>query len=193
MDIRKIIREAVQEASNNITFEELAKQIPSTEQINGENIHQTMTTKEIAEMLGIPVNKAYALLCSFGEERAAKFGYRTKDGTLDINDVGAPKAQSIMWQLYSPVETIMEGHDDIYFKTFSEAVQKAREKAEMAGYTIDEDDWFNQVSTGPGKPAKGETFTASIGVSFGGKRVNKTLNIQVYGMNNSFELNSYVA
>lgn len=83
--------------------------------------------------------------------------------------------------------------DDIYFRSFSEAVQFAREKAEKKGFTIDEDDWFNRVNTGPGKPSVGETFSTSIGLFKDGKKVNKTLNIQVYGMKNSFELTSYIA
>lgn len=83
--------------------------------------------------------------------------------------------------------------DDIYFRSFSEAVQFAREKAEKKGFTIDEVDWFNRVNTGPGKPSVGETFSTSIGLFKDGKKINKTLNIQVYGMKNSYELTSYIA
>lgn len=82
---------------------------------------------------------------------------------------------------------------NIYFKTFSEAVRYAAEEAEKKGFTIDRDDWFNQITIGPGKPAVGDTFSASIGLSLNGKPVNKTLNIQVYGMKGSYELNHYVA
>ena len=83
---------------------------------------------------------------------------------------------------------------NIYFPTFSEAVQHARQEAEQKGFVVNEDDWFNHISTGSGKPAVGETFSVSIGLmSFKGKATNKTLNIQVYGMKGSFELNHYVA
>jgi RNase P subunit RPR2 len=84
-------------------------------------------------------------------------------------------------------------HDNIYFKTFSEAVQFARADAEKKGYTIDEDDWFTRVNTGPGKPKVGETFSTTIGLLKDGKRLNKMLSIQVYGMKNSFELTNYIA
>ena len=93
-----------------------------------------------------------------------------------------------MKEAYSP-----KHNANIYFKTFSEAVQHARETAEWKGFIVDEDDWFNQITTGAGRPDVGQTFTANIGVTFEGKPVNKTLNIQVYGMKGSYELNHYVA
>ena len=78
---------------------------------------------------------------------------------------------------------------NIYFPTFSEAVQHAREVAEKKGFTIDENDWFNQVTMGAGRPSVDEYFTASIGLEKDGKPVkNARLQIQVYGMDNSFEL-----
>ena len=40
---------------------------------------------------------------------------------------------------------------NIYFPTFSEAVQHAREVAEKKGFVVDENDWFNQVTTGAGR------------------------------------------
>lgn len=82
---------------------------------------------------------------------------------------------------------------NIYFRTFSDAVQHAKETAEKKGFLVDEHDWFNRISSGPGKPVVGETFSTSIGLTFNGKITNKTLNIQVYGMKNSFELTHYVA
>lgn len=105
MELRQLIRKFISEAlGGDLSFEDVIARIPISDTIDGENVHHTMTTKEIADMLKIPVAKAYHLLCSFGEARAAKFGYRTKDGTIAIDDVNAPKAQSILWQLYSPLK-----------------------------------------------------------------------------------------
>ena len=32
------------------------------------------------------------------------------------------------------------------------------------GYTIDENDWFYKITTGPGKPKEGYTFRTSLGL-----------------------------
>ena len=87
---------------------------------------------------------------------------------------------------------------DVYFNTFSGAVQSARTKAEAAGYEVDEDDWFREVNVGSGKPKEGQTFKAIIGLIKDGKPQKKFLNIQVYNMGlnfgggNNYELNSYI-
>jgi len=90
-------------------------------------------------------------------------------------------------------ESLMESrHEEIYFKTFSEAVQHARSTAEKKGYVVDDNDWFNNVTTGVGKPPVGETFSASIKLEKDGIPSKKSLHIQVYGMKNSYELTFYI-
>lgn len=85
---------------------------------------------------------------------------------------------------------------ETYFNTFSGAVQYARLKVENKGYIIDEDDWFNQVSTGQGRPDEDQTTRMSIGLHKDGKLQRKALHIQVYNrgnkIQNNFELNYYV-
>jgi len=85
---------------------------------------------------------------------------------------------------------------DLYFDTYSAAVQKARKDAEKQGYEVDEDDWHNQVTTGPGKPGRGKTVRHNIKLTKNGKPVRKGLAIQVYNRDtdrNTYELNSYVS
>lgn len=84
--------------------------------------------------------------------------------------------------------------NELYFDTFSAAVQYARLEAEKKGYVIDENDWFNRVSTGPGKPSVGETTRLSIALKKNGIPQNKQLSVQVYGMRSGrYELNFYIS
>lgn len=84
--------------------------------------------------------------------------------------------------------------NELYFDTFSAAVQHARIEAENKGYVIDESDWFNRVSTGPGKPSEGETTRFSIALTKNGIPQNKQLSVQVYGMRSGrYELNFYIS
>lgn len=80
--------------------------------------------------------------------------------------------------------------------SFSSAVQEASRETEAKGYEIDEDDWFREVSTGPGKPKNGSTTRMTIGLSKKGKPVKEALHIQVFDRGtkeNSYELNYYVS
>ena len=87
-------------------------------------------------------------------------------------------------------------NDEVYFSTFSGAVQYARQKVENRGYEVNEDDWFNEVNTGQGRPKEGNTTRMSIGLIKNGKPQRKMLHIQVFNKGNShkhnFELNYYV-
>jgi len=92
-------------------------------------------------------------------------------------------------------KAIKEGKNDyqVYHDTFSSAVQTAGEYAEKFGFQISDDEWFNKISTGPKKPNEGETNRYSLSLYKNGKEQRKTLNIQVYGMRNKYELNTYIA
>ena len=80
-----------------------------------------------------------------------------------------------------------------YFRSFSDAVKYAKEDAEKRGFTIDEDDWWQQIATGPGRPGKEETRRFVIGLSKGGKEQKKALTIVVYGMpSGRYELVHYI-
>ena len=82
---------------------------------------------------------------------------------------------------------------EVYHNTFSSAVQTAKAYAEAKGYTINDDEWFNRVSNGPKKPSEGVTNRYSLGLYVGDKEQRKMLHIQVYGMNNKYELNAYIS
>ena len=92
-------------------------------------------------------------------------------------------------------KALKEGLNDypIYHNTFSSAVQTAAEYAEKKGYTINDDEWFNTVATGPKKPSEGQTNRYTITLYKDGKEQKKSLHIQIYGMKNKYELNAYIA
>ena len=82
---------------------------------------------------------------------------------------------------------------DVYHNTFSSAVQTAGEYAKSKGYELNDDEWFNTIATGPKKPQEGETNRYTLTLYKDGKEQRKALHIQVYGMKNKYELNTYIA
>jgi hypothetical protein len=89
---------------------------------------------------------------------------------------------------------VMEAKSDyeVYHKSYTSAINAAREYAEKKGYEINDDDSFRQIGMGPRKPSEGKTNKFSIELSKDGKEQKKKLQIQVYGMKNSYELNAYI-
>jgi hypothetical protein len=83
------------------------------------------------------------------------------------------------------------GHD-----SFTSAVQEAKDYIEKNGYTVDEDNWFSNITTGRGKPSAGKTFSTSITLVKGEKEQKKRAHIQVYNKEtkiNTYELNMYIS
>ena len=91
-------------------------------------------------------------------------------------------------------ESIKEAKSDyeVYHKSYTSAIQAAKAYAEKKGYEINDDDSFRQIGMGPRKPSEGKTNKFSIELSKDGKVQRKKLQIQVYGMRNSYELNAYI-
>lgn len=90
---------------------------------------------------------------------------------------------------------IPEGKYDytVYHNSYSSAVQAAEKYAERRGYTVDEDDWWNKVATGPKKPSEGKTNSFVIDLMKNGKPNHSTLAMQIYGRGNGkYELNCYI-
>lgn len=81
---------------------------------------------------------------------------------------------------------------EVYHKSYTSAIEAAREYAEKKGFEIDNDDAFTKIGMGPRKPSEGKTNKFSIQLSKDGKLQRKQLHIQVYGMRNSYELNAYI-
>ena len=81
---------------------------------------------------------------------------------------------------------------ETYHKSYTSAINAARDYAEKQGYEINDDDAFTKIGMGPRKPSEGKTNRFSIELSKDGKVQRKQLHIQVYGMKNSYELNAYI-
>ena len=91
-------------------------------------------------------------------------------------------------------ESVNEAKSDyeVYHKSYTSAIEAAREYAEKKGYEINNDDAFTKIGMGPRKPSEGKTNRFDIELSKDGKVQRKKLQIQVYGMRNSYELNAYI-
>lgn len=85
----------------------------------------------------------------------------------------------------------------LYHNTYSDAVQHALDFVEKKhGLTVDEDDYFSKVTSGPKKPSRGKTN--SFNIELVDARTSATskrrLHIQVYNNDNkNYELNMYVS
>lgn len=82
--------------------------------------------------------------------------------------------------------------EEIYFNSFTDAVNYARKMAEKKGFEISDDDWVKYIGYSEGRPAEGKTTRIRVPVTKNGKPVKKELYIQVYGGNTQYELNYYV-
>lgn len=90
-------------------------------------------------------------------------------------------------------ESVNEANDlKVYHKSYTEAIQNAKEYAFKRGYMVDDDDSFRKIGMGPKRPSEGKTNKVSVELTKGGKPSNKQLHIQVYGMKNGYELNCYI-
>ena len=92
-------------------------------------------------------------------------------------------------------EARRKDNPELYYSTYSAAVQKAVEKK---GYKVDADDYHQQVTVGKGKPGEGKTTSHTIQLTKAdGSPVKKRLSIQVYNRGykapKPYELNHYVS
>ena len=106
-----------------------------------------------------------------------------KDGDIGSDDLADLRAG----------KKVDEANDlKVYHKSYTEAIQTAKEYALKKGYMVDDDDSFRKIGMGPRKPSEGKTNKVSVELTKGGKPSNKQLHIQVYGMKNGYELNCYI-
>ena len=89
-------------------------------------------------------------------------------------------------------EGVNEAKDEIYFKSYTHAIEAAEVMALKKGYTIEDDEMFNKVGMNSKRPSVGKTTKVNLELLKNGKPQKKMLHIQVYGMKNSYELNAYI-
>ena len=82
---------------------------------------------------------------------------------------------------------------NINHKSLSSAVEEALDYAVKNGYQVNDDDVWDNISTGPKKPSDGETNKYTIRLEKNGKEQKKALHFQVYGKGKEgYELNCYI-
>ena len=73
---------------------------------------------------------------------------------------------------------LAEAKFEVYHKSYTSAIEAAREYAEKQGYEINNDDAFTKIGVGPKKPSEGKTNRFSIELLRGGKEQRKQLHGQ---------------
>jgi hypothetical protein len=117
-----------------------------------------------------------------------------KDFESELNREAGLKSILKMINKYKLVVSNIEEATDykVMHKSFTDAVNAAKEKAEKAGYTIDDDEWFRKVSTGPKKPGSDKTNRYTIELMAKKAPAKKALHFQVYNTGGAYELNAYI-
>ena len=117
--------------------------------------------------------------------------YAEKMEKIFKHSIGGGTAYWVSDEKMNPIKEAKSDYE-VYHKSYTSAINAAKEYAEKKGYEINDDDSFRQIGMGPRKPSEGKTNKFSIELSKDGKVQRKKLQIQVYGMRNSYELNAYI-
>jgi hypothetical protein len=176
-------------------------------------VKKGMTAAQIAKKIGMKEKDVAEFMKGMDESVDLDEGaevYTMKKGayTRKVDGKEADKMKKQGWKLMAREgvdffdlrnllgEARKDSSADLYFDTYSAAVQHAAKQAEKKGFEVVEDDWFNQVTTGKGKPGRGKTTRHTLKLTKGGKPVRQSLSIQVYNRDTGkkpYELNSYVS
>ena len=86
---------------------------------------------------------------------------------------------------------------NVYHASLTRAVQEAEKFIADQGFTVDPDEMFRKVGSGPAKPGPGNTNSYHIELIKNGKIQRKVAHFQVYNrgyeIHNNFELNLYIS
>lgn len=111
---------------------------------------------------------------------------------------GKKVAGAILKKLRKEEVELEEGKNSnytVYHPSYSSAIQHALDHTRNAGYDVNDDDVWSDITTGPGKPKAGETTKHHIRLSKNNIPDKKQLHIQVYNRDtesNPYELNKYI-
>jgi len=92
----------------------------------------------------------------------------------------------------NPMGESVNENDGVYFKSYTAAIEAARAAALKKGFEVEDDEMFTKVGMNSKRPSVGKTTRVSLELIKNGKPQRKMLHIQVYGMKNGYELNSYI-
>jgi SOS response regulatory protein OraA/RecX len=90
---------------------------------------------------------------------------------------------------------ISEGLKDfkIHHKTFTSAIDEVLAFVKKNGYKLDDQEFFNSVTSGRKRPAEGVTNNYKLSLYKNGKEQRRMVVFQIYGMRTQFELNLYIS
>ena len=80
----------------------------------------------------------------------------------------------------------------MYFKSYTECIEKAKESFQKQGYHFNEDELVEIIGFNSKRPSVGQTERVTIPLYKNNKLQRKAGHIQVFGMKKSFELNCYI-
>jgi len=182
----KTVKKLMKDMKESVELEEKMKDKPYEKQIG---MGDSRSEKEIRDQIS---GLSDGTLKKWASKPAGRFG--SKIAKLQDKVVAAEMKKRGLKE--SVEEARKDSSADLYFNTYSAAVQHAKAQAEKKGFEVVEDDWFNQVTTGKGKPGRGKTTRHTLKLTKNDKPVRKSLSIQVYNRDtdkNPYELNFYVS
>jgi hypothetical protein len=171
-----------------------------TEDISKKDIEKLTSYKDLSKFIKANKSKINSKNFNYIEDEVEALKYLESDykrGKADRQEVEVAvidAQDSIKRGMGIKVESVNEAKApyEVYHKSYTSAIEAAREYAEKKGFEIDNDDSFRKIGMGPRKPSEGKTNSFSIQLTKDGKLQRKQLHIQVYGMKNSYELNAYI-
>lgn len=91
---------------------------------------------------------------------------------------------------------LMEGKKDyeIYHKSYTGAIKEAESFCNKKGLYWNKDESFAKIGAGPRKPDEGKTNKFYLELfTEGGEPAGKVIHVQIYGMGDRYELNTYLS
>ncbi len=169
------------------------------EDISKKDIEKLTSYKDLSKFIKANKSKINSKDFNYIEDEVESLKYLESDykrGRADRQEVEVAviDAQDSIKRAMGIKESVNEAKApyEVYHKSYTSAIEAAREYAEKKGFEIDNDDSFRKIGMGPRKPSEGKTNRFSIQLTKDGKLQRKQLHIQVYGMKNSYELNAYI-
>jgi len=104
-----------------------------------------------------------------------------------------------MDSLQEAARMVLEAKSDyvIMHGTLTSAVQEMEKFVKGKGFTLDDDEMFQEIGSGPAKPGPGKTNKYHLKLYKNGKEQKKMIHLQVtnlgYEKNLNFEANMYIS
>lgn len=88
-------------------------------------------------------------------------------------------------------EALANGYE-IYHKTFTSVVDEFLQMIRRRGFEVSEEEIWQNISVGNGRPAEGKTTRITLNLMKEGEPSKRKAFAQVYGTSTGYELNAYI-